>query len=292
MSRGYTFLRTRRWLGIAVLTVVIAAICVTLGFWQLSRHEYRAEAIARVETNSTQAPVPLTDLLPATTTEVGDDLEWRAVTVTGRYVGAPVVLPQRGVERGPADHALAVLAVEGPEAEKWLLVVDRGSYPTDAFRDPADRLELPSGEIDLVLRLRPAEAASTRDPVSGQVFVIDPGQVLDAAAPDGVSGTLVSNSYAWVVSESPTTANPPTPIPVPSPNYRSNLSYAMQWWTFGLLAFVGFGVMARRERAALDREAGVPGAARRRRRRRTDADVEDAEIDAAQAAQASDTSSV
>jgi len=292
MSGGYTFLRTRRWIGIAVLTVVIAAICVTLGFWQLSRHEYRAEAIARVEANSTQAPLPLADLLPATTTEVGDDLEWRPVTVTGRYVGAPVVLPQRGVERGPADHALAVLAVEGPEGEQWLLVVDRGSYPTDAFTDPSDRLELPTGEVDLVLRLRPAEAASTRDPVPGQVFVINPGQVLEAAAPDGdAAGTLVSNSYAWVVSENPTTANPPTPIPVPSPNYRSNLSYAMQWWTFGLLAFVGYGVMARRERAALDREAGVPGAPQRRRRH-SDADVEDAAIDAAQAAQARDTSSV
>lgn len=290
MSRRYSFLRTPRWIGIAGLTVLVAAICVTLGFWQLSRHEYRADAIARVESNSTQAPLPLTDLLTSTTTQVGDELEWRAVTVTGQYVGGPVALPQRGVESGPADHALGVLAVEGPDGEDWLLVVDRGSYPTDAFGDSTDRLELPEGQLDLVLRLRPAEEASPRDEVAGQVFRINPDQVLAAAGGD-LPGTLVTDSYAWVVTESPTTANPPTPIPVPSPNYRSNLSYAMQWWTFGLLAFIGYGVMARRERGALDRSAGVAVAAPRPRRQ-TDADLEDAEIDAAQATQANDTSSV
>jgi cytochrome oxidase assembly protein ShyY1 len=290
MSQRYSFLRTPRWIGIAGLTVLIAAVCVTLGFWQLSRHEYRAEAIARVESNSTQPAEPLTELLTSATTVVGDDLEWRAVTVTGSYVGGPVALPQRGVEAGPADHALGVLAVTGPDGEDWLLVVDRGSYPTDAFTDSTDRLELPEGEIDLVLRLRPAEEASGRDQIPGQVFRINPEQVVEAAGGD-LPGTLVTDSYAWVVTESPTTANPPTPIPVPSPNYRSNLSYAMQWWTFGLLAFIGYGVLARRERGALDREAGLP-VAPPKSRKQTDADLEDAEIEAAQAAQANDTSSV
>lgn len=283
MSRDYTFLRTSRWIGIAVLTVAIAAVCITLGFWQFSRHEYRAEAIARVESNSTQPAVPLPELLTSTTTLVGDALEWRAVTVTGRYVGEPVVLPQRGIENQAADHALAVLAIEGPDGEDWLLVVNRGWYPTDAFTDPSDRLQLPQGEIDLTLRLRPAEDPSDRNPVAGQVFVINPQQVLDAAGPDAAAaGTLVTDSYSWLVTESPTTADPPGPIPVPSPNYRSNLSYAMQWWTFALLAFIGYGVLARRERAALDREAGIE-APPPRPRRLSDADIEDAEIEAAQA---------
>lgn len=293
MSEGYAFLRTRRWIGIAVLTVVVALVCVMLGVWQFHRHEYRAEAIARVASNSTQAPVPLAELLRSPSTEVGDDLEWRQVTITGHYVGDPVALPQRGIEGGAADHALAVLSLEGPDGATWLLVLDRGSYPTDAFVDPTDRLALPDGEIDLVLRLRPAEASSPREQLAGQVFTINPHQVLQAAGLDDGAGTLVTDSYAWVVDESPTTANPPAPIAVPSPNYRSNLSYAMQWWTFGLLAFVGYGVLARRERAALDRDAGVP-APPPRPRRRTDADIEDAEIEAqaAEAAQANDTSSV
>lgn len=294
MTARYAFLRTRRWVGIAVLTVLVAAVCVMLGVWQFDRHEYRAEAIARVASNSTQEPVPLTELLTAPTTEVGDELEWRAVTVTGRYVGSPVALPQRGIEGRAADHALAVLAVDGAApGETWLLAVDRGWYPTDAFADQADRLALPDGEIQLLLRLRPAEEPSDRDQAAGQVFRINPEQVLDAAglgADD--AGTLVTRGYAWVMSESPTTADPPTPLTIPSPNYRSNLSYALQWWTFALLAFVGFGVLARRERAALDRDAGRP-APPPRPRRRTDAEIEDAEIEAQTQtqAQANDTSS-
>jgi len=288
MTARYAFLRSRRWVGIAVLTVLVAAVCSLLGSWQLARHEYRAEAIARVEANRDQPAVPLAQLLPDPTTEVGDDLEWRTVTTTGRYVGDPVALPQRGVEGGPADHALAVLEVPGPDGERWLLAVDRGWYPTDAFTDPSDRLALPDGDLQLVLRLRPAEEPSDRQQVPGQVHRIAPEQVLAAAGATAEPGTLVTTAYAWVVEETPTTANPPTPMTVPSPNYRSNLSYALQWWTFGLLAFLGYAVLARRERAAMDRDEGVaPAPPRPRSRRRTDAEIEDAEIEA----QASETSS-
>ncbi len=297
MSR-YGFLRTRRWVGIAALTVVVSVVCTLLGVWQLSRHEFRAAAIARVQMNSTAPPVPLADLLPTPATAVGNATEWRTVEVTGEYVGAPVALPQRGIETGAADHALGVLAVDAPDGATWLIVVDRGWYPTDAFTDPTGRLALPTGTIEATLRLRPAEPASDRDPVPGQVFRVDPQQVLDAAALDDVDGELVTGGYGWLVSESPTTATAPTPLPIPSPDYRSNLSYAMQWWCFGLMAFVGYGVLARRERRMLDDDLSVvdpgEGATPRapderrtarppaQRRRLTDAEIEDAEIDAAE----------
>lgn len=168
-------------------------------------------------------------------------------------------------------------------AGPWLLVIDRGWYPTDAFTDPADRLALPAGTVELVVRLRPAEPASTRDQVPGQVFRVSPEQVLQAAALEG-EGTLVAGAYGWLTDESPTTANPPDALPIPSPNYRSNLSYAFQWWTFGLLAFIGYAVLARRERHAFDDDAGTP-APSSRPRRRSDADEEDAAIDAAERAE-------
>jgi len=294
----YGFLLSRRWLGIAVLAVLVAAVCVLLGTWQLSRHEYRAEQIALVAANAEQAPVPITDLLSSPSEPLPADDEWRSVAVTGSYVGTPVALPQRGIEDAAADHALALLAVDLPDGGTWLLAVDRGWYPTDAFIDPGDRLELPEGEVSLVVRLRPAEPASDRVAITGQVFRIAPAQVADAAAPGAdLAGSLVTGAYGSLVSETPTTANPPTPLPIPAPNYRSNLSYAFQWWTFALMALVGLGVMARRERAALDHDAGAP-APTPRLRRRSDAEAEDAEIEDAEieqtgsARQASDTSSV
>lgn len=283
MTRRYAFLLTRRWLGVAALTVTVAVVCTILGSWQLGRHEYRAETIARVEQNTSQAAVPLTTLVTSATEPLPEDMEWRSVVVTGRYVGEPVMLPQRGVENAAADHALAVLAVDAPDGGTCLVVVDRGWYPTDAFADPTPRLQTPTGEVRLELRLRPAEPASTRDPVVGQVFRIAPSQVVAAAGvADG--GTIVEGAYGWLVSETPTTADPPTALPIPAANYRSNLSYALQWWTFGVLAFVGFAVLARRERAAMDRASGVaePRHEPRRSRRLSDADAEDAELDAAE----------
>ena len=289
----YGFLLSRRWLGIAALAAVAAAVCTLLGSWQLSRHEYRAQQIDLVAANAEQSPVPITDLLASPTTPLPDDSEWRSVSVTGRYVGDPVGLPQRGIEDAAADHALGLLAIDLPDGGTWLLAVDRGWYPTDAFVDPTDRLALPEGEVSVVVRLRPAEPASDRAAIAGQVFRIAPAQVADAAAPGAdPAGTLVTGAYGSLVSETPTTANPPTPLGIPEPNYRSNLSYAFQWWTFGLLAFIGVAVMARRERAAMDRDEGRPAPAPRPRRR-SDADAEDAEIDGVRlAGQASDTSSV
>lgn len=284
MRQRYAFLWSRRWLGTAALTIVIAAVCVVLGSWQLQRHEYRAQTIEQVAANSTQPVVPITELLPAPAAPVTDAIEWRAVTVAGTYVGEPVVLPQRGVEGAAADHALAVLAVEGTVGP-WLLVVNRGWFPTDAFNDSTARLELPAGRVELELRLRPGEPASDRNAVPGQVFRIDPEQVLQAADPSGnLEGSLVTGGYGFLATEDPSTAQPPTPIPVPAPNYRSNLSYALQWWSFALMAFIGFGVMARRERATMDAEAGIVRTPVRPRRR-SDADIEDAAIDAASGAE-------
>ncbi|MFV0427677.1 MAG: SURF1 family protein [Beutenbergiaceae bacterium] len=280
MSR-YAFLWSRRWLGTAALAIVVAAVCVVLGSWQLQRHEYRAETIERVAANSTEPAVPLSDLIPDPSTPVTDATEWRAVRVSGRYLPTPVLLPQRGVEGAAADHALALFEVAGTQGP-WLLVVDRGWFPTDAFTDPGNLLAPPGGQVELELRLRPAEPASDRNPVAGQVFRINPEQVLQAAEPGRDSSTLVTGGYAFLVSENPSTQAAPTPIPIPAPNYRSNLSYALQWWSFALMAFIGFAVMARRERHALDVEAGIARTPRVRRRL-SDADIEDAAIDAADA---------
>lgn len=273
---GYRFLTSPRWLGLAGAAVIVVIACGLLGHWQLTRHEARAAAIATVEANAEQEAVPLHELVDSTATVIGHDLEWRSVTVTGRYVGAPVVLPQRGIEGVAADHALGVLAIDGPTGT-WLLVIDRGWYPTDAFADQSDRLDLPAGTVETVLRLRPAEEASTRSLPAGQVYRVAPEQVVAEAGVDAGSAAVVDGAYFWLTSEDPTTATAPTPLAVPAPNYRSNLSYAFQWWSLGVVTIIGFAVLARRERSA-DRVG--PPAPTPPHRPRSDAEIEDAEIEA------------
>lgn len=282
----YGFLTSARWVRMAALTVVVAIACVLLGTWQLERHAERSAEIALVERNGGIAPVPMTDLLPTPDATFDGDLGWRAVEVTGRYLGMPVGLPQRGIEGAAADHALGVLAAT-VDGRTWLITVDRGWYPTDAFADPSARLQLPGEEVTVVLRMRPAEPASERGIRDGQVFRIAPEQVAEAAFEDDArpDGTLVTGAYGSLESETPTTSDPPTPLGVEAPSYRSNLSYAMQWWAFALLALVAYVVLARREgttAAGGETPGEVPTESRQpgRRRRASDAEIEDALLDA------------
>ncbi len=293
------------------MAVVVSLTCAMLGYWQLTRYQGKAEAAALVEANYDSPPVALTELLPTAHSTWPEDLTWRQVTVTGEYLVPAVVLPQRPIGGSPADHVLAALAlqVEGEE-EPWWLLVDRGWYRSDAFADHTAEQELPEGEVRVTVRLRAAEPRSERDLTGRQVYAINPSQVLDVAAPGAdLAGTVVTGVYGVLVEESPTTATPPAPLPRPSADLGNHLSYAFQWWVFALGALVGAVVLARREAADWADPADHSGPAghastgthpdpghsavsshrpprqssqrqSRRPRRRTEADEEDAIIDA------------
>lgn len=330
MRGRYAFLRSGRWLGIAALALAICLACVLLGRWQLSRYDDKADEANLVTSNYDAPAVEVTELLTGPTAPLAHEDTWRPVQLRGHYLTPALSLPQRPIEGSAADHVIAVFAAETGQGT-WLLVVDRGWYPTDSFTDHSAQAELPSGEVTMTARLRAAEPASDRDLGPGRLHALHPEQVLTrleeiSPAPGAAAGVdletaqLVTGAYATLAAESPSVGSAPAPIPRPSTDLGNHLSYTFQWWVFGIGAWVGYVVLARREaeaRAAASgagesdggpgqragaAEGGVPGAARgapaRPRRRVTFADdaEEDALIDAQLgeqqgATQARDTSS-
>ncbi len=300
MSR-YAFLRTRRWVGLAVLAVVVAVTCVLLGLWQWDRHSERAAANHLIDTNYSQPVAPLTEVAGDAVTA---DVAWRQVATSGRYVGEQQVVRNRPVGGVRAARVLAVLATDGDR----LVVVDRGWLPLgEGELTPPD---YPDGEVQLVGRVREAEPADSRVPPAGQVYRIAPEQVVQAAL-DGEAGPepgTVLDGYLLAVDEEPAPATPLEAFPRPETSPGSHLSYAFQWWVFALGALVGYVILARREaaevapadpgRSSAPADPPAPGAARTatqetsrkgsqkaskkasRKQRRTDADEEDALIDA------------
>lgn len=264
MSR-YRFLLTRRWLTIALVTVLVAVVCVLLGRWQFDRHESRAAANDLVTTNFDAAPVPLDSLVAAGGT-VPRDLGWRPVELSGRFVGEPVTLRNRPVEGSDSVRVLAVMEMSTGE----YVVVDRGWLPSSGTTPPP----APDGVASLEARLRPAEPADSRTAPEGQVFRIHPESVLAAAGvtPDGSAGTDGAVLDGYVIAAA--AAEPLQAFPRPATEPGPHLSYAFQWWVFAGGALVGFGILARREAAEL---AGRPLPARRRS---ADAEIEDAIVDA------------
>ncbi|WNB86814.1 SURF1 family protein [Cellulomonas sp. ATA003] len=290
----------RRAIGLVAFSVVLACVCVMLGLWQWHRHEARAAAIEVVEANFGADPVPLDAVLTSPAVPVDDDAVWRPVRVTGRYdADAAVLLRNRPVAGRPAYHVLVPFVVDRPDGSEALLVVDRGALSVDRT---ADDVPPPSGTVDLVVRLRADEPASARDAPDGQVQAISVEQVLEAG---GVAGDRPAYAgYGALVSESPAAAERLGPLPEPSTDPGSHLSYALQWWTFAVGALIGFAILARREVTAAgeddvaaddsdgrrdgsdDARGGRPrrtapvAPARRRRRAPSAEDVEDALIDA------------
>lgn len=304
MTGRYAFLLSRRWLGFAALALVVSIACVFLGRWQLHRYDAKDHRAELVRQNYDAAPAALTDLVPSPDSSWPESRTWRPVELEGEYLEPALTLPKRPIEGSPADHVIAVFAAD-VDGQDWLVVVDRGWYPTDSFVDHAPQHELPSGQVSLTTHLVAAEPPSDRELSPGNLHHLNPEQVvaeLTSVNPDlDLAGVpVVTGAYGILAQEHPTTAEPPTPLPRPSTDLGNHLSYTFQWWVFGIGAWVAYGVMARRE--AIDRaeephpQAPSPrpeerqrpaaahpgGPAARKRRRITLADdaEEDALIDA------------
>ncbi|HLV05804.1 SURF1 family protein [uncultured Georgenia sp.] len=269
MSR-YRFLRSGRWVGLAVIAVVVAVTCVLLGLWQWNRHADRAAANDLVDANYDAAPAPLAavvdDAVPA-------DRVWRSVVVSGRYTGEQVLVRNRPVAGTAAARVLAVLETED---DGRLVVVDRGWLSLEDG-DPVPP-DYPDGAVEVVGRLRQAEAPDERTAPAGQVYAIDPAAVAAAAGVDGVEAAELLAGYLLATTENAAPVEGLTAFPRPETTPGSHLSYAFQWWVFACGALVGYVVLARREAREL---SGYPAERPRLRpRRRSDAEEEDALIDA------------
>jgi cytochrome oxidase assembly protein ShyY1 len=244
----------RRATGLVVVALVVAVVCSFLGRWQWNRHVWRDHAIAVVKESERAAPVPLDQILPNTESRLPSDDEWRQVEVVGHYEpDATVLLRNRPVDGNAAYHVLVPFVVEdasaGTAAEPTqvgsVLVVDRGWIPTgETSAATVDPPAPPAGTVTVTAKLREDERLSTRSAPPGQVQAIAVGQVLEQAH---LTDSPTYAAYGGLTSESPAPATAPGPLPEPSQDPGSHLSYAFQWWVFALAGLLAFLSMARRE---------------------------------------------
>lgn len=258
--------RLRRWLVWALVAVVAASISTFLGLWQYSRYESKAANIALVEANFNAEPVPLPDIFKDGSFQ--PTVEWLPVSVTGSFIGEPVILPQRGIPGQAGDHVLSLFVTEDDEPQT--LVIDRGWYPVS---HPPSSLDAPSGVVTLIGRARPSEPASTRGVRDHQVFAVEPTQVIQAQS-DPHAPNIQRTMYLMAEADAPGQEDLGS-FPQPASDLGNHLSYAFQWWIFAAGAFVGLGVVIYRDVKDLSQRP-----TRKTKRVSTDIAEEDALIDA------------
>lgn len=230
---------SRRLRTLLAIALIVAAVCVAFGIWQIARLHQKQQFNAAVRAGLTEAPRPLADLVPADVDP--DSVRFRRVTATGTYDPENQVELYGRTQGGrPGSHLLTPLVTDDGLA----VIVDRGWIPLGL--DPSQETP-PTGQVDIDGVLFGSEG----DP---------PGQVGAATAR---VDTLVRVDLARIQAQLPyriapvyvllqerTTTQPdelPLPAPLPELSEGSHLSYAVQWFTFATIALVGFVIVALRE---------------------------------------------
>lgn len=278
---GWSFLRSRRWMGYYAMLLIFAIACVWLGNWQFERRaEARAE-IDRIDANYGAEAVPLAEELPDPSAFNEDDQKWRTVVATGRYVGEPVLARNRPGPAGVGSDLIQAFET----SDGTIFYVDRGWVAVDggmaesADFDPDQLPAAPEGDVTVETRLRAAEnAVDGRTSTVRTVASIDLPAIVEIT---GLTSETYMGAYGMLVTESPASEHGILPAK-PERDEGPHLSYAVQWYIFILIAGIGVAYAAKREFRTLNAgsEAVLEQDRREEKRKRkrglSDADVEDA----------------
>ncbi len=240
--------RTGRIVG-TLLVLVVAAVCIRLGFWQLSRLDEKRSRNASVESRMQEPGVELSGA-------VGDTagLIFRRAVASGRYDNErSIILPGRSYQGSPGVLLLTPLRVSAGRA----VLVQRGWVPTpDAVNVPLDQLRVDSAVVvhGIVLPFLDQEntlaagaaGAEPADTFRRVWYAIDAEQ-LRAQFPY----ELLPVRLQQLPGETEERARSyPLAQPAPALDEGPHLGYAIQWFSFALIALIGWVALMRSTRKA------------------------------------------
>ncbi|HSM71289.1 MAG TPA: SURF1 family protein [Anaerolineales bacterium] len=235
---------SRKWWFTTLLVLLGTALCVRLGIWQLDRLEGRREFNAQVESMRAMNPLDLN----ADEIDAVEDMEWRAATATGEYDFAnQVALRNRYNGNQYGYHLLTPLRFS-----RTAVLVDRGWVPADGNSAPDDWRKY--DEVSVVT-------------VTGQIRLGQGkpafGGVADALPADGSLLWVWNNADIERIAlqmpypilnvyiqpdVNPEDDVPPIPFqPEVELTEGSHFGYALQWFTFATILFVGYPFYLRKQ---------------------------------------------
>lgn len=235
---------SRKWFFATLLVLLGTAFCIRLGFWQLDRLEQRRAFNSQVESMRAAEMLDLNQTIPQDVAA----MEWRAVTVTGEYDFENQVAIRNqynGDQYG--YHLITPLLFNGTA-----VLVDRGWIPADGNAAPADwRQYDEQGNLTVTGQIRlghgkPAiggiadalPSAGTRLEVWNNLDV----ENMSAQFPYPILGVYIQPNVE------PADEVPPIPYqPIIELTEGSHFGYALQWFTFATILFVGYPFYLRKQ---------------------------------------------
>jgi surfeit locus 1 family protein len=237
---------SRKWLLATVLVLFGTALCIRLGIWQLDRLDQRRAFNRQVET---MRAMPALDLNSDSLDGI-ETMEWRAVTVSGEYDFENQIAIRNQYYRDQYGyHLLTPLLSQGTA-----VLVDRGWIPADGNSTPVDwRKYDEPGVVTVTGQIRLGQGKPAF------------GGVADAPPADGSPLWVWNNGdlerialqmpYPIVKVYIQPNVNledevPPIPYqPTVELTEGSHFGYALQWFTFATILFVGYPFYLRKQEA-------------------------------------------
>lgn len=280
-EQGWGFLRSRRWAGYVALVVLFSIICALLGQWQFARRAQARAEIDRIDANYSAPARPVAEVLPQRDVYDDDANKWQTVSVTGEYLDEVMLVRNRPNAQSVGFNMLAMLRSDAGE----VLVVDRGWIPAGSTPDtPGVILPPPEGTVTVTARLKGSEPMiSGRERSGNTVATINLPQLEQI-----VDEPLYTGAYGLLETESVPAEAGALPAK-PERDEGPHLSYALQWYVFIVMAWIGLAYAARQEYRSLNPHSERTLREDRKRREKrirrgpSDAEEEDAIIDAAEA---------
>ena len=237
----------RKWLNWIALVIVFAVACGFLSNWQFSRREQKLAAIQLVLKNYSTNPVELSELSSGLAGDLSA-LVWRQVKISGHYLpDATLLVRNRPNDGQPGFEELVPFKTDVGK----VIFISRGWLPSGDKQDYPDDVPLPNpDQLTIVGRILATEPILNRGAPKGQIATIN---LKLATKLTGLNSTE-SEYYLRLVSESPSGSKSLKPMPSPSIEEGNNLSYALQWILFGLMAM---GALIWRIRKDAQEAAGI-----------------------------------
>lgn len=275
----WAFLRSPRWAGYLALVIVFAIACSALGSWQLNRRAEALTEVARIDANYDADPIPVAEALPDPA-GFDPDERWQVVSLSGEYlVDDEVVIRNRPFEGSSGFQVVTPFRLD----DGTVFFVDRGWIAQAPDGRPSEYPPAPAGQVEITARLKAGEGTIAGRTASGrELATIDLDELATRVGEPSYTG-----AYGVQVQTGDDADEPPLAAARPVRDEGPHLSYALQWYVFALLAFIGLGWAANQERKALAeaalspeaRERAMQAKPKRPPRERTDADIEDEILD-------------
>jgi len=254
----------KRWLSWIALVLVFATACGFLSKWQFDRRATKVAAIALVQRNYLKPVADLSNVSTPSGFSVPTD-SWRRVKIFGRYVPEKMLLVRDRPNNGnPGFEELVPFVTNTGKT----IFVSRGWLPSGSAQDKPDEVPLPTSEpIILIGRVVAEEPMLSRGAPNGQIATIN----ISLANRQAKMHKIVRLGYLRAVSESPANKGKLFPMPPPATEEGNNLSYAIQWIIFAIMAAAALIWRIRKDQQIA---AGIV-VSRRKTRADIDAEVED-----------------